>query len=87
MNTVIKEPKPRSFLTTLLPFFVLAHCAHHLLTALPAPMMPFIQEDLGLSIIIPPLKAWHKKGEEVHRLLEEKGFLPKGIVAEAKAIK
>lgn len=45
------------------------------------------QEDLGLNIIIPPLKPWHKKGEEVHRILEEKGFLPKGIVAEAKAIK
>ena len=32
-----------------MPFFVLAHCAHHLLTALPGPMMPFIQEDFGLS--------------------------------------
>lgn len=45
------------------------------------------QEDLGLSIIIPPLKPWLKKGEEVHRILEEKGFLPKGIVAAAKSIK
>ncbi len=49
MDTVPKEPEGRSFLKTLLPFFVLAHCAHHLLTALPAPMMPFIQEDFGLS--------------------------------------
>jgi TRAP-type C4-dicarboxylate transport system substrate-binding protein len=45
------------------------------------------QEDLGLYIITPPLKPWHKKGEKVHATLEEKGFLPKGIVAEAKAIK
>lgn len=28
---------------------MLAHCAHHLLTALPAPLLPFIQEDLRLS--------------------------------------
>ena len=45
------------------------------------------QEDLGLYIITPPLSPWHKKGEKVHAILEEKGFLPKGIVAEAKSIK
>jgi len=49
MDNVIKEPEGRSFLKNLLPFFVLAHCAHHLLTALPGPLMPFIQEDFGLS--------------------------------------
>ena len=34
-------PKKRSFFFTSLPFFIVAHGAHHLLTALPQPMLPY----------------------------------------------
>ena len=33
----------------LLPFFVLAHFGHHLLTALPVPLLPMIRSDFGLD--------------------------------------
>jgi len=33
----------------MLPFFVLAHFTHHLLTALPAPLLPFIRKDFSLD--------------------------------------
>jgi MFS family permease len=42
-------PKQRSFLLTSLPYFILAHAAHHLLTALPQPMLPYIQEEFRLN--------------------------------------
>jgi MFS family permease len=45
MNSV----KPRSFFLSSLPFFILAHATHHLLTALPQPMQPFMQDEFGLS--------------------------------------
>ncbi|MBA7609083.1 Multidrug resistance protein MdtG [subsurface metagenome] len=32
-----------------MPLFVLAHFGHHLLTALPIPMSPFIRDDFGLD--------------------------------------
>jgi MFS family permease len=41
--------KPRSFFLSSLPFFILAHATHHLLTALPQPMQPFFQDEFGLS--------------------------------------
>ena len=41
--------KPRSFFLSSLPFFILAHATHHLLTALPQPMQPFMQDEFGLS--------------------------------------
>jgi MFS transporter, FSR family, fosmidomycin resistance protein len=41
--------KPRSFFLSSLPFFILAHATHHLLTALPQPMQPFIQDEFKLS--------------------------------------
>lgn len=41
--------KPKSFFLSSLPFFILAHATHHLLTALPQPMQPFIQDEFGLS--------------------------------------
>jgi len=41
------KEKPRSFFLSSLPFFILAHATHHLLTALPQPMLPFIQDDFG----------------------------------------
>ena len=33
----------------MLPLFVLAHFTHHLLTALPAPLLPFIRKDFNLD--------------------------------------
>jgi MFS family permease len=48
-DTVIKETKQRSFFTTMLPLFVLAHFAHHLLTALPVPLLPYIRNEFKLS--------------------------------------
>jgi MFS family permease len=33
----------------LVPLFVLAHCGHHLLTALPLPLLPMIRGDFGLD--------------------------------------
>jgi MFS family permease len=48
-DTVISEPKRRSFFFTSVPFYILAHCAHHLLTALPMPLLPFIRTEFGLD--------------------------------------
>ena len=39
----------RSFFLSSLPFFILAHAAHHLLTALPQPMLPFMQDEFSLN--------------------------------------
>ena len=39
----------RSLFSGLLPLFVLAHFAHHLLTALPVPLLPMIRSDFGLD--------------------------------------
>lgn len=44
-----KAEKARSFFLSSLPFFILAHATHHLLTALPQPMQPFIQDEFRLS--------------------------------------
>ena len=33
----------------LVPLFVLAHCAHHILTALPTPFLPMIRNDFNLN--------------------------------------
>ena len=41
--------KTRSFFLTSLPFFILAHAAHHLLTALPQPLLPYMQQEFGLN--------------------------------------
>lgn len=43
------EPKQRSFFLTSLPLFVLAHGAHHLMTALHQPMLPYIKQEFGLD--------------------------------------
>jgi MFS family permease len=45
----MNSDKPRSFFLSSLPFFILVHATHHLLTALPQPMQPFIQDEFGLS--------------------------------------
>jgi len=38
-----------SFFLTALPFIILAHAAHHFLTALPQPLLPYIQQDFKLN--------------------------------------
>jgi MFS family permease len=43
------SPVQRSFFVTLLPLFVLAHFAHHLLTALPVPLLPYIRNAFHLN--------------------------------------
>jgi len=50
-DTTIKqtESKRRSFIWSSLPFFILAHAAHHLLTALPQPFLPYIQQEFNLN--------------------------------------
>ena len=45
------------------------------------------KEELGLVYIEPPLGPWHKHADGVHEMLENKGFIPKGIIAEARSVK
>jgi MFS family permease len=45
----VKPAKRSSFFTTTLPFFILAHFGHHLMTALPGILLPFIRDDRTLS--------------------------------------
>ncbi|MFC1863140.1 MFS transporter [Thermodesulfobacteriota bacterium] len=49
MESTNKASEQSSFFITLLPLFVLAHFAHHLLTALTVPMLPFIRNDFKLN--------------------------------------
>ena len=46
---MIKKSGFSSVFTGFLPLFVLAHLAHHLVTALPVPLLPFIRDDFGLD--------------------------------------
>jgi len=48
-ETIIKKIGFRPLFTGLLPFFILAHCAHHILTALPVPMLPMIRTYFNLD--------------------------------------
>ena len=41
--------KKGSFFTTTLPLFMIAHFGHHLMTALPAVLLPFIRDDRVLT--------------------------------------
>ncbi|MBN2062589.1 MAG: MFS transporter [Deltaproteobacteria bacterium] len=41
--------KQRSFFLTALPVFILAHATHHLLTALPQPLLPHVQQEFSLN--------------------------------------
>lgn len=43
------RPRWVAAFTGLLPLFVLAHFAHHLVNALPVPLLPFIRDDFGLD--------------------------------------
>ncbi|MBW1767056.1 MAG: MFS transporter [Deltaproteobacteria bacterium] len=48
-ENIIKKIGLRPLFTGLLPFFILAHCAHHVLTALPVPMLPMIRTYFNLD--------------------------------------
>ncbi|MFC1918762.1 MFS transporter [Chloroflexota bacterium] len=48
-DTVIKKSKIRHFLSGFPFIFVLAHFAHHLLTALPIPLSPMIRDSFNLN--------------------------------------
>lgn len=47
--SAIKRLSLRPLLTGLIPLFVLAHFGHHLLTALPVPLLPMIRADFALD--------------------------------------
>jgi MFS transporter, FSR family, fosmidomycin resistance protein len=52
MSTTPKQTESeegRSFFLTSLPFFILAHAAHHFLTALPQPLLPQMRDEFRLS--------------------------------------
>jgi MFS family permease len=48
-DIIIKESKRRSLFSGLLPLFMVAHFAHHLLPALHVPLVPFIRNDFSLD--------------------------------------
>jgi len=48
-GSFISKNTMSSFFSGLLPLFVLAHCAHHLLTALPTPLLPMIRTSFSLD--------------------------------------
>ena len=48
-DNTAKSSTFRSFFPGLVPLFVLAHCAHHILTALPIPFLPMIRDDFNLN--------------------------------------
>jgi len=48
-GNIIEKTRFRSVLTGLMPLFILAHCGHHLLTALPVPLLPMIRSDFALD--------------------------------------
>ncbi|MFC2001113.1 MFS transporter [Chloroflexota bacterium] len=48
-GNAIKKFDFRSLITGLVPLFVVAHCAHHLLIALPVPMLPLIRDEFALD--------------------------------------
>jgi len=49
MNKTIEKHGGRASSLLLLPLFMLAHFGHHLLTALPVPLLPMIRSDFGLD--------------------------------------
>jgi MFS transporter, FSR family, fosmidomycin resistance protein len=44
-----KEQKRRTFFLGSLPWFIMAHFGHHLLTALPGPLLPAIRSEFSLN--------------------------------------
>jgi ACS family hexuronate transporter-like MFS transporter len=49
INDTATGKKKGSFFTTTLPLFMLAHFGHHLVTALPVLLLPFIRSDTSLT--------------------------------------
>ncbi|HSW38912.1 MAG TPA: MFS transporter [Acidobacteriota bacterium] len=51
METTSKQPEAdsRAFFLKTLPFFIMAHAAHHFMTALPQPLLPAIRDEFRLS--------------------------------------
>ncbi len=49
MQSAQPETNKRSFMWKSLPFFIFAHATHHILTALPQPLLPYIQAEFGLN--------------------------------------
>jgi MFS family permease len=45
----IEKFRFKSLFTGMLPFFIAAHFGHHLVTALPMPLMPMIRSEFGLD--------------------------------------
>jgi predicted MFS family arabinose efflux permease len=60
----------------LVPLFVLAHCGHHLLTALPVPLLPMIRGDFGLD--------YTQSGFVISAFMLSYGFgqVPAGLLAD-----
>lgn len=52
---LVQKNSWRSILRGILPFYVVAHCAHHLLNALLTPLSTFIRDDFNLTI---PQTGW-----------------------------
>jgi len=48
-SPTIKKFNLRSFFAGMLPIFVLAHFAHHLMTALTVPLLPMIRDEFALD--------------------------------------
>ena len=48
-ETMDEARQTRVFFLTILPMYVFAHAAHHFLTALPMPLLPFIRNEFGLN--------------------------------------
>ncbi len=48
-ETAINRFSFRSLFSGLVPFFIMAHLAHHLVTALPVPLLPFIRDEFALD--------------------------------------
>ncbi|MBI2832360.1 MAG: MFS transporter [Chloroflexi bacterium] len=51
MKTPNRLLQLRSLFSGLIPVFILGHFAHHLLTALPVPLLPFIRDDFSLDYV------------------------------------
>ena len=48
-ETAIKKLKPRSLFSGVIPLFVMAHFSHHIMTALPVPLLPMIRSAFALD--------------------------------------
>lgn len=48
-ESTLKKSGFSQLFTGLLPYFILAHCSHHILTALPVPLLPMIRNYFNLD--------------------------------------